>query len=1005
MSETKQSKLPHQKASYQKSVSKVLKKAQNKPSIAGKSEKGTYLWEILAFVLPFLFIGIGFYIAEMHPFGDRQFLVTDLWHQYYPFFQLLHEKLQNFDSLLYSWRTGMGTNFLSLMAYYAASPLNFLAIVVPAEWLREALMVILMLKFSFAGLFFAKFLRYTFGKNDISICMFGVMYALCSYMMGYYWNVIWIDTVALLPLVMLGLVQLVRERRYRTYVFALALALMSNYYIAYFICIFAVLAFLCLSWYQSSDVLKRIRNREWKSLRRGFLHWLQSCWLFPVCSILGAALFGWILLPAYHALQLTHSASNDFPSSVTYYEGWREIVSNMLAFTEPTSKEGLPNLYCGLLPVLLLGVFLFARNIRIREKITAVVLMVFLIVSCNMNVLNFIWHGFHFTNMLPYRFSFLFSFVVLVAAYRAYRILLEEKLKAVHWASMLLTGVLLCMVAYSSRHEDNKLLLILTAVLLGVYIVVMIVSHFLSKALAQRILSFVIMGISAASIVTILCLHRFGGFASTEEDTYKFILSSALLGAVYMVAVFCRTFATRQTVQFLLAAILIFEMGTQAINGVKAVGSSGYNGYPSNNTDVQKLLDEAESTESDLFYRTELSMWYTLNDPSLYYYDGISQFSSMANENTTTFLRLLGLPASEAGNRYYYANTSPFTNMLLNIRYMIAKDGYNADTLTMTEMLKSGSCKLYQNQYYLPIGFMVEERAGSYHPGVDTNPFVSQNALFRRLTGLTDELFTQIDITHVGHKGYDVTRSAYGTYSYTRQEDAIEGDSYLKYNYTAIDDGMVYAYMKVKNGDNMDVYQNNNKIHSYNIGRQPYISPVADCQKGEMITLRCNLDEEAKNGTVNVFFYQLNEEVLQAGYDLLADEVLRLENFDDTSFKGEITANKNGYLYLSVPYEEGWAVYVDGKKAELVSLFDAVCGVYLEEGTHIVEMKYSPKGFVPGVFLSVGGLLLIIILWTLEKRGIKLRAVPVGTDENEKEKEKENKNENKSETSDEKEKQ
>jgi len=40
-----------------------------------------------------------------------------------------------------------------------------------------------------------------------------------------------------------------------------------------------------------------------------------------------------------------------------------------------TSKEGLPNLYCGLLPVLLLGVFLVAKNIRLREKIAAVLLL------------------------------------------------------------------------------------------------------------------------------------------------------------------------------------------------------------------------------------------------------------------------------------------------------------------------------------------------------------------------------------------------------------------------------------------------------------------------------------------------------------------------------------------------------------------------------------------------------------------------------------------------------
>ena len=107
------------------------KKAAKKPSRRPKFEDWAklfqkfHVWEILAFIIPFLLIGIGFWKGQMHPFGDNQFLVTDLWHQYYPFFQLLQEKLQHGGSLLYTWRSGMGTNFLAMMSYYAASPLNF----------------------------------------------------------------------------------------------------------------------------------------------------------------------------------------------------------------------------------------------------------------------------------------------------------------------------------------------------------------------------------------------------------------------------------------------------------------------------------------------------------------------------------------------------------------------------------------------------------------------------------------------------------------------------------------------------------------------------------------------------------------------------------------------------------------------------------------------------------------------------------------------------------------
>ena len=90
------------------------------------------------------------------------------------------------------------------------------------------------------------------------------------------------------------------------------------------------------------------------------------------CSLLGAGISAWILLPTFFSLQLTYSANNKFPTSIKFYEKWRDLIANMMAYTEPTTKTGLPNLYCGLLPVLLLGAFLIAKKIRIREKITAV---------------------------------------------------------------------------------------------------------------------------------------------------------------------------------------------------------------------------------------------------------------------------------------------------------------------------------------------------------------------------------------------------------------------------------------------------------------------------------------------------------------------------------------------------------------------------------------------------------------------------------------------------------
>ena len=146
-------------------------------------------------------------------------------------------------------------------------------------------------------------------------------------------------------------------------------------------------------------------------------------------SVIGIALGGFILLPAYKALQLTYGVNNEFPKEVVWENKWPDLFANLLSYSPPTSKEGLPNFACGMLAITLIGVFLFAGGIKIREKISSVILLGIIAVSCNMNKLDYIWHGFHETNQLPYRFAFIFSFILAVMAYRAYDILTDKGIK------------------------------------------------------------------------------------------------------------------------------------------------------------------------------------------------------------------------------------------------------------------------------------------------------------------------------------------------------------------------------------------------------------------------------------------------------------------------------------------------------------------------------------------------------------------------------------------------
>ena len=71
----------------------------------------TLRWSVWAFIVPFVLMWTAFSVFEVFPFGNNQTMVSDAWHQYYPFMVELRSKLLNGESLFYTWNNGLGINF------------------------------------------------------------------------------------------------------------------------------------------------------------------------------------------------------------------------------------------------------------------------------------------------------------------------------------------------------------------------------------------------------------------------------------------------------------------------------------------------------------------------------------------------------------------------------------------------------------------------------------------------------------------------------------------------------------------------------------------------------------------------------------------------------------------------------------------------------------------------------------------------------------------------------
>ena len=86
---------------------------------------------VLGALAPMLILLLIYWKLGVWPLGGKTLLEADAVHQYLPFLTELRRHLVESESLFYSFSGGLGYNFWSTVAYYAASPLNLFASLIP----------------------------------------------------------------------------------------------------------------------------------------------------------------------------------------------------------------------------------------------------------------------------------------------------------------------------------------------------------------------------------------------------------------------------------------------------------------------------------------------------------------------------------------------------------------------------------------------------------------------------------------------------------------------------------------------------------------------------------------------------------------------------------------------------------------------------------------------------------------------------------------------------------
>lgn len=664
---------------------------------------------LAAFCLPVILMLLALLVMGIYPAGENQIAVIDMYHQYVPFLGELQEKLQSGGSLFYTWNGAGGSNFWNLLAYYGASPLNLILVLFPKKFLMEGVTLILLLKIGLAGSTMAVYLRAIVWEKDkrsadISLVGFATLYALCSYVMAYYWCIMWMDAVALLPLCILGLHKILDGRSGVFYTVCLALVVFINYYMAIMVCIFILFYY---------PVLYFIKVQG-----ESAGHFFKTTGRAVGYSLLGVLMSAVMLLPTWLSMQSTYYISADMPEKTELYNDLLDILNQMLPNAELTYREGLPNLYCGMFVVILLVFYWISRTIPLREKLLNGAFLAFLIFSLNINKLDFIWHGFHFPNQLPYRYTFMICFLLIAMAYQVFQRV--DEIRVNHLWILLAAGG-------------------------GYYL------------LAQKILT------------------------EHIKDLDLFVYSGLAWLALYVaiLLLYKKGRLPKNLLLILTVILLTCEMASNTCTSIDQVGTTQRSNYYANEADIAKLVKKTEGTD-DRFGRTEMNDNYILNCPAMYHYKGISQFSSSLNANATALMEHIGVEGAPDKNRFNYNQTDPVTNAMLNIRYLIGKN-LPIDDSDFKQIAKSGNSRLYESTYPLSIGYMTADTIRTWNYEQE-NPFMVLDDYVRAVTqNKYTSVFTEIEPVDVSAANIELSSTGDGMWDSTLKNETKKSKTILMY--------------------------------------------------------------------------------------------------------------------------------------------------------------------------------------------------------------------------------
>ena len=375
-----------------------------------------------------------------------------------------------------------------------------------------------------------------------------------------------------------------------------------------------------------------------------------------------------------------------------------------------------------------------------------------------------------------------------------------------------------------------------------------------------------------------------------------------------------------------------------------------------NYEDINKVLD----SDPDIYRFSNIdNTLYNVNRSWSNNYYKTSLYSSTTNIYYQNFYYdVLKINNNNYNNLIIRDSSNIIFNRLIGVKYIYSSDELGLGYEKITD-------NIYLNNYALPIGYAssnIYSLAKFNNLGYPYNlKYLLNGIVIDNNSNVdTDDIIKEYKFDIISELGKYLAINKHDKYyDFSLKEDInvkiklpeILEDKLLLINIDGLEENdcsigdIGISINDIENTLNCSTWLYNNHNNSFN-----YL--INDKDLGEL-----NINIKKGNYKItDIKLYTMDINNLNSNFDLMTDI-----NINDNILTGNIDMTRDGYMTISVPYDDNFTVYVDDVKTDYEQVNTAFIGFKLSQGSHKIRLEYHAKGLLLGKVFSIIGISLLIL--------------------------------------------